>query len=203
MEVTDVLHRGPWTAAVLYGHPSDLVSYEHGRERGTYLLLVRARRAGAPQVFLLRGQRVWEAWRRLQDRKHGLKELVHSEELVLDLPLHPGKRFCPGDSPAAHTWAGDSPSPTPPPDCWTVGGETPADLRVVEGAEEIADPVRYNVSQRTPYDHVVWTFVPGLGFTSYAYGHSGYVSAVELELVDFYTPTAMADTVLETDRSTR
>jgi hypothetical protein len=205
MEITDVRRRGPWTAAILYGHPFDLVSYEHGRDRGTYLLVVRSPRKGAPQLFLLRGDRVWEAWHRLADRKDKLKELVRPGELVLDLPLHPGKRFCPADgSSESKAPQGKTPrAPAAGPDCWTVNGGEPADLRAVQGAEEIADPVRYSVSQRTVADHAVWTFVPGLGYTSFAYGHDGDVSAVELELVDFYSLDAITETALEAGQPTR
>ncbi len=207
IEITDVLRRGPWTAAVLHGHPYDLVWYERGRERGSYLLLLRARKGGAPRVFLLRGHRVWEAWRRLQDRKDTLQGLARPAELVLDLPLRPGKRFCPGAAPAGGESKEGVPAPArasaPTPDCWSVNDEAPADLRAVHGVEDLAEPVLFKVSQRTPVEHAVWTFVPGLGFTSYAYGHNGEVSAVELELVDFHAPAMLAGTELESPSPTR
>lgn len=199
MEITDVRRRGPWTAAILHGHPYDLVWYEQGRERGTYLFLVRARKTGAPRVFLLRGHRVWEAWRRLEDREDKLEGLARPAELVLDLPLHPGKRFCPGAPPATRVSKASASisSPTPGPDCWSVKKKAPGNLRAVRGAEDFAEPVLFSVSQRTPVEHSVWTFVPGLGFTSYAYGHNGQVSAVELTLTDFHQPARMGDTALD------
>lgn len=208
MEITDVKRRGPWAAAILHGHPYDLVWYEQGRERGTYMLLMRDRKGGAPRVYLLRGHRVWEAWRRLQDRKDKLKDLARPDEVVLDLPLKAGKRFCPA-KPADGPGSGPSKPATPAapaptrgsaaggPGCWSVSDRVPADLRAVRGAGSVAEPTVFSVSQRGPAEHEVWTFVPGLGFTSYAYGHSGEISAVELKLVDFHAPDRLAATALE------
>ena len=166
MEVTDILRRGPWTAALLHGHPYDLLWYERGRERGTYLLLIHARKNGAPRVFLLRGPRVWNAWRRLEDREDKLKDLARREELVLDFPLHRGKRFCPQAAPPSDPKAGPAPRPDPKPAsppapaCWSVQEEGPADLRAVHGAEDVEGPVLFKVSQRTSLEHAVWTVPP-------------------------------------------
>lgn len=185
-EVTDVKRRRGWTAAMLEGHPYDLLGFQRGRERGTYVLLLRERKNAGPRVFLVRGQRAWDVWRRIQDREDTLDGLALPEEFVLELPLRGGKPICPPTTPE-----------TPASPCWSVVNEGPADLRAVRGGEEIPAPVLYRVSQRTPSQHAVWTFVPGLGFTSFAYGQEGEVSAVELELVDFHGPSAIAETALD------
>ncbi|HET9480458.1 MAG TPA: hypothetical protein VFP98_01755, partial [Candidatus Polarisedimenticolia bacterium] len=153
MEITDIHRRGPWTGALLHGHPYDLVRYERGRERGTYLLLSHSRKNGAPRVFLLRGQRAWSAWRRLKDPKDTLKGLAQPAELVLDLPLHRGKRFCAQATPPGSGTRTDAPARRPDPKasaavpraasapvCWSVKEEAPADLRAVRGAEDLAGP---------------------------------------------------------------
>jgi hypothetical protein len=185
-EVTDVKRRRGWTAAMLEGHPYDLLGSQHGRARGTYVLLLRGRKNGGPRVFLVGGQRAWDVWRRVQDREDTLDGLALPEEFVLELPLRGGKPICPPTTPE-----------TPAAACWSVVNEGPADLRAVRGGEEIPDPVLYSVSQRTASQHAVWTFVPGLGFTSFAYGHGGEVSAVELQLVDYHVPSVIAETALD------
>ncbi|MGH7556328.1 MAG: hypothetical protein ACREMD_00820 [Gemmatimonadota bacterium] len=197
-EVTEVLHRGPWTAAMLEGHPYDLLWYEHGRERGIYVLLVRDRKKAGPRVFLTGGQRAWDVWRRLQDREDSLEGLTLPAELVLDLPLHGGKRFCPERDPVpAAAEKRTQPADDPAPVCWSVTDDGPADLRAIGGTEDMAAADLFRVSARTPVEHAVWTFVPGLGFTSFAYGYGGEVSAVELELVDYHAPSMIGDTALE------
>ncbi len=193
-EVTQVLRRGPWTAAMLEGHPYDLILYERGRERGIYVLLVRHRKQGGPKVFLAAGSRAWDVWRRLQNRKDSLEGLTLPGELVLDLPLHGGKRFCP--RPHAAAVGEKPPAAEAPPLCWSVTDDGPADLRAVRGAEDMAADL-YRMTARTPDEHAVWTFVPGLGFTSFAYGYGGQVSAVELQLVDYHAPSALTATVLD------
>lgn len=193
-EVTEVLHRGPWTAAMLEGHPYDLIRYEPGRERGLYVLLMRDRKKAGPRVYLASARRARAVWRRLQDREDTLKGLTLPGELVLDLPLHGGKRFCLG-APAKP--AKGAPPAQVRPACWSVTDDGPADLRAVRGAEELLDADLFRLSQRTPSEHAVWTFVPGLGFTSFAYGYSGEVLAVELHLVDYHVPSVIGDTALE------
>jgi hypothetical protein len=180
---------------MLEGHPYDLILYERGRERGIYVLLLRDRKKGGPRVFLAAGSRAWDVWRRLQDRKDSLEGLTLPGELVLDLPLHGGKQFCP---PPPSAPAGTKPTPAAgaAPVCWSVTDDGPADLRTVRGAGDLAADV-YRVTARTPDEHAVWTFVPGLGFTSFAYGYSGQVSAVELELIDYHAPSALAATALD------
>lgn len=185
-EVTDVKRRRGWTAAMLEGHPYDLLGSQAGRERGTYVLLLRGRKNAGPRVFLVRGQRAWDVWRRVQDPEDTLDGLALPEEFLLELPLRGGKPVCPpttAEEPAAS--------------CWTVVEEGPADLRAVRGSEEITDPILYSVSRRTASQDAVWTFVSGLGFTSFACGQSGEVSAVELQLVDYHVPSAIAETALD------
>lgn len=185
-EITDVKRRRGWTAAMLEGHPYDLLDSQSGRKPGTYVLLLRDRKKAGPRVFLVSGQRAWDVWRRIQDREDTLNGLALPEEFVLELPLRGGRPICPPTTPDAPAAA-----------CWSVVDEGPADLRAVRGGEEIPNPVLYSVSQRTPSQHAVWTFVPGLGFTSFAYGHGGEVSAVELQLVDYHVPSVIGETALD------
>ena len=185
-EVTDLKRRRGWTAAMLEGHPYDLLGSQAGRERGTYVLLLRDRKNAGPRVFLTQGQRAWDVWRRVQDREDTLDGLALPEEFMLELPLRGGKPVCPPTTPEA---------PASP--CWSVVDEGPADLRAIRGGEEIADAVLYSVSRRTESQHAVWTFVPRLGFTSFAYGHDGEVSAVELQLVDYHVPSTIGETALD------
>ncbi|CAN5172774.1 hypothetical protein BH18GEM1_BH18GEM1_14290 [soil metagenome] len=174
VEVADTIMRGNVRAAVLKGNPQDLAWLDRERLPSEYLLV----QVGGTRLYLLGGERALQAERRLRDPRDALVELVRESELLLDLPLRPGKRFCGADqitrSDAYY--------------CWVVESETPADLRPVRGAEAGGEHTLYTVTLRTAGEHHVWGFVPGVGFTSYAFGHHGTVAAVEVDLVELRVP---------------
>lgn len=182
MEITDRIARPDAEAVTLRGHPRDLAQWVRGREPGRYLMVELDGR-----YYLLEGERAARAERRLRNRADGLAGLVDEADLVLDPPLDPGRRFCApdGDRPAERTY------------CWSVEDEAPADLRNVFGTKPESDPAApdsahartlYTVSLGGGDEHHVWGFVPGFGLASYAFGHTGTVSAVEVELVEIRRP---------------
>ncbi|HUP01955.1 MAG TPA: hypothetical protein VM737_10600 [Gemmatimonadota bacterium] len=179
MEVTGRIAHPGAQAVTLKGHPRDLARWVRGREPGRYLLVELEGR-----YYLLEGERAAGAERRLRNRADDLAGLLGEADLVLDPPLDPGRRFCApeGSDGAARTY------------CWGVEDETPADLRNVFGGANpaTADSARgrtlYTLSLGAGDEHHVWGFVPGFGLASYAFGHTGTVSAVEVELVEIRRP---------------
>lgn len=169
VEVLEVVERPGARAALLRGYPRDLVTSVPNRFEGKFTLLQVGSR-----VYLLRGERGREAMRRVQDPVDSLADLMLNSELVLDFPLEPGKTFC---SPGV-----DGPGEGRP--CWFVRGEALVErLPVVEGGR-VRGRERYILDLRSGADHEVRGFVPGVGFTSFAIGHFGDPSALELELIE-------------------
>ena len=169
VEVVDVVERRGVRAAILEGHPHDLISRTR-QSRQRYLLI----QVGGDRVYLLEGSRYREAWRRLRDSADSLVGLVTSPELLLEMPLFEGKRqLCP-DIPAPNGIGRG---------CWRVRSEEVIDLTSIWGLEEPEKRERYTLDLRHRGEHDVWGFVPGVGFTFYGVGYPGDPSAVELDLI--------------------
>jgi hypothetical protein len=180
VEVADTIVRGDVHAAVMKGYPQDLAWLERERLPSEYLLI----RVGGSRFYLLGGERGAVAERRLRDRQDPLVDLVYDSELLLDLPLRTGKRFCTADQITREDRF----------HCWVVESEAPADLRSIRGVDSNRAHTRYTIALRTGGEHQIYGFVPGVGFTSYAFGHQGTVSAVEVDLVQVRAPSDASGT---------
>ena len=112
MEVLEVVQWGRMRGAVLRGYPHDLVTPLADRLHGEFTLL----QVGS-EVHLLRGEEGAEAMRRQRERVQTVAELARGAEVVLDLPLAPGKTFCPERTEGAA-----------PRRCWSVKDEAPASM---------------------------------------------------------------------------
>jgi hypothetical protein len=168
MEVVDLIHRPPVTAAVLVGHPRDLVWFQEGRASGRYLLV----RIGEGPYYLLGAEDAARAEIRLRDPADPLIGLVHGDQLYLDPPLWPGKRFCDPEAVAREDGFY----------CWVVEASDPVELDGVEGAPP-GLYVRHRVALRTIGEHNLLDFVPGIGLTAFIFGHHGTTSDVDVRLV--------------------
>ncbi|HUP01151.1 MAG TPA: hypothetical protein VM737_06480, partial [Gemmatimonadota bacterium] len=170
-EVIDLIERPGVRAAILVGHPHDLIATGRGRSRQPYLLV----QIGADRLYLLQGARYYEALNRLRDPRDSLVGLVDDPELLLDLPLFEGKRLlCPDASLPRRDGLG----------CWTVRSEKLVDLTAIWGLNGSRKRERYTLDLLHRGEHDVWGFVPGVGFTFYGVGSPGDPSAVELDLIE-------------------
>lgn len=169
MRVEDVVERPGVRAALLYGYPRDLVTRDQDRFEGVFTLL-----QVGPTVHVLRGAEAREALRRVADPADSLADLLLGSEVVLDLPLAEGKTFC-----SSRGRGQTSPGP-----CWLVSGEGKVERIPVAGLDETLGRDRFVLALQSGTDHEVRGFLPGIGFTSFAIGHYGDPSALELELVD-------------------
>lgn len=168
MEVTDIVERDGLRAAVIKGHPQDLMLYEEGREQGDYLLIA----TDSGKYYLLDGERAKAALDQVRDLSNPLIDLVDEPDLVLDLPLFVGKRFCS----AKQLLRPDKLN------CWTVSDEQITTLPGIAGVIATDETTSYVLTHRTDSNHAIWNFVPGVGFTSFSFGTRGEPSAVELVL---------------------
>lgn len=168
IEVVELAVWGRMRGAVLRGYPHDLVTSLDNRFAGEFMLVQIGRR-----VHLLRGETGWEAIRRLRERDETVVDLVAGSEVVLDLPLAPGKTFCP-----------ERDDRSGPRRCWSVESADPVTVLPVYGLRTTRTRERYILDLRSRGEQEVRGFVPGVGFTSFAIGNSGDPSAVELQLVE-------------------
>lgn len=168
MEVLEVVERLSVRAAVLRGHPLDLVWYEEGRTRGRYLLI----QVGAGSYYLLGGEEAAKAERRLRDPADPLTGLVQPHQLFLDAPLWPDKRFCGSESFTREDGLY----------CWVVEAVDTVILEDITGV--LPRPLTtYRIALRTLGEHDLLDVVPGIGLIAFTFGHHGTVSEVEVRLV--------------------
>ena len=172
MEITAVIQREAIQAAAVKGHPMDLAFYEEGRMPGDYLLVsVRALK-----FYLLSGDAVADAVKKLKDTEDPLTDLVKDTDLILDLPLTPGKAF------------GETFQITRPDNMyiWVVAGETKIQLAKVKGAPS-AVLTQSELKFTTLSDNQMVKFVPGVGIVEYQFNHNGTVSTVKLKLIEYHS----------------
>ena len=193
MRVVDAFEHEEVRAAALEGHPFDLIWYDKDRIPGKYLLaqtpegkvyLLRDRDADAVVAYI-HGEPIVEAEEESEEGmdsgdeeeeagKIDLETLLTRGELLLDLPLFVGKRYCT-----------EPPEDVTEQQCWTVVNESPTALPGVRGVRAADDTQLATLSLRTRMRHAISGFVRGVGFTSFSAGHAGDApSAVELRLVE-------------------
>lgn len=172
--VKDVIDRGAVRAYVMNGALGDLAFYTEGKKPSEYLLVeIVPNRFYASSIDNLK---------KFQDPADLLAGVVSDEDVVLDLPLVTGKRFCADDFITRSDNAY----------CWIVGDETIANLQAkgVPASAQIAYPLTY----QTNADHTTIQFVPGLGIAEYQYEHFGTPSQVDAKLTEYIPGTPAATT---------
>lgn len=167
MQVVEVLQREFITAAIVKGHPADLLWYEDGRERGDYLILSVAQQ----KFYLVEGPRVAQVLARLRNEGDNLIGIVEDYELFLESPLRLAQTFGALD-PVEHTEQMYT---------WLVESEAPVDLPFIHGLESTQK--QYRLVQRTMPDDTTVDFVPGVGIVRFQYNHHGTVAQTDVKLV--------------------
>lgn len=173
MEVLDVVTRGHVRAAVMRGHPADLLRDRPADARPSDYLLIQV---DGGRFYEVRGEeRPAQVEARLRDPADLLVDLVQDTDLVFDLPLVVGKHFCE----AFQITRLDGGY------CWVVDDEQPADLSVVAGIDPTRAYVEYQLHKGAVSGATVIGFVPGVGITSFFGVHFGVHWEAAFELVEF------------------
>jgi hypothetical protein len=170
MEVVDRIERARVVATVVRGYPGEVGSYEHPEL--SVLIAV-----DASNFYLLPAKK--SVLKRLRDPDDELVNLVRDDQIVFFLPLAAGKRFC------------EAASITRPDGyyCWVAEEHRKESLK--NGLGVSGDRDAYQIVFRTLPDHVIITFVPGIGITSYHYADNGPVrESVDVDLIEFHNGTA-------------
>lgn len=171
MEVVDTFERGPLKIAILKGYPADVAWYSEGKERGDHLII----EVSPGKFYLVSDERARRVLQRLTDEADVLVNLLEDLELLLDLPLIPGKVFGPSEQ-ITRLDGGYR---------WNV--ETSEQV-------ELDDPrissreshIQYHLTFRTAPDMMSIYFVPGIGITRYQYQHHGAIAETDLKLIEYY-----------------
>lgn len=167
MEVIEVVDRGDVVGYRMSGYPGDLSWYEPGKKPSDYAII----RAGSGSYYMSD----LNSLERLKDENDILGFLVSDDQLFLDTPLSPGKRFCGGEF--ITNPYGDY--------CWVVGPQEKITLEKGVKDDNIAQVTGYSIRYVTNPDHTVISFVPGIGITRYVYGHHGVLSEVDVQLIEY------------------
>ncbi len=181
MEVVDRIVRQDGVVAVLKGYPGDLAWFDPDRKPGDCLLV----RIGETKLYLLHGDVFDNVLQRLMRSGEPLANFVDDSKLILQLPLKKGARFGEEDQMNRQ----DSMY------VWTVQEErrfSAAGIKGISGKKRI----EYSVVFSTNPDHIIATFVPGVGITSYFYAHHGTVAEADAKLVRFHS-TSSSDAVVK------
>ncbi|HEV2388267.1 MAG TPA: hypothetical protein VGS20_13540 [Candidatus Acidoferrales bacterium] len=171
MEVRQVIRRNAIVGAVVRGYLYDLNGAQ-GDVKPADRLIVQS---GENKYYLIPAFAYEKAVARLDDPRDSLADLVADDELILDLPLAPLKKFC-GLEGMARTDGFY---------CWVVGESTPAALSDVKGAPAGAYTA-YPIQFVTVPDATSIQFVPGLGILSYTYRNHDTEANTEMSLVEFH-----------------
>ncbi|MCC6997889.1 MAG: hypothetical protein IT370_24960 [Deltaproteobacteria bacterium] len=168
-KVLEVVQRGAWSAAVMEGHPGDLVSWGAAPTPSSYVIVWRDGRYYQPSTPAA-------VLARLRDPRDELDHLVDEAELLLRLPLRVGDAYCDEPQTEGNTHY-----------CWTVEPPQPWSRTSITGAPPASalGERAFPIMLRTLPDHTVLTYLPGLGLVAYTYAHHGTLEEVDLVLSSF------------------
>ncbi len=168
MEVRRKIEDNDIVGYEMKGAPWDLAWYEEGQVPSEYSII----QVGTNRFYTADINTTI----RLLNTDDVLIDLVRPGDLLLEIPLVPGERFC------------DDISITRPDGmyCWRVGKATQSDLKNVKGINPSAPLDEYSIYQATGPDFSGFTFVPGVGITSYRYTHHGTVAECDIQLIEFH-----------------
>ncbi len=171
MEVVDTVRRDFVFAALLKGHPQDLIDYSTATQPGDYLLVAVAEK----KFYLLPQALAWGAYKRLKNNDF-LQDLVKEDQQILEYPLAKNQFFGETGMITRNDMMYH----------WWVEKEMVPDLSGVSGVKIEELKQGYKLLFRTLPGHFDIDFVPGLGITHYFYNHHGTVSQVDVRLIEFH-----------------
>ncbi len=159
MEVLENITRGNIFAALLKGHPYDLLNYEGDSINGNYVIIYIT-----GKYFFVPEDRSETVYNRLKNPEDSLYNLLEGAQLFLETPLEKGKVF--GDVEQISRLDGMY--------CWKVDSVANGD----KGK-------KYMLSYSSLPDKQKIEFTTGLGITDFKYKHNGFLMEADLKLVEF------------------
>jgi hypothetical protein len=173
METEQVIRHGGLVAAVLKGFPADLNWTTGNPDPRDTLLVVN----GGNRYYFVSPLHFRSAWIRLQAELEPLKGLMTETDLLFQLPLTQGAKFCGADV--------IDRTETSSMFCWHVGPELPADLKGIKGVPA-GKRSSYDIHYLTITDETEIQIVPGIGITRYEYHRHTSPADTILNLTEFH-----------------
>jgi hypothetical protein len=167
MEVKRMFQQNNVVGYEMSGAPWDLAWYETGKEPSQYgIIQVGGKFYRVPVGTVIR----------LMNEDDYLFGLVNQNDILLDIPLVYGEKFC------------DAVDITRPDNmyCWNVGEAEPFDTPNLKGVDPSKPLWEYVIVNQTMPDVSVVYFVPGVGISRYMYHHNGTTSDVDVKLVEYH-----------------
>jgi hypothetical protein len=171
MEIIDVISRDLVIAAVVKGHPRDLISFDPKREPGVSVIV----QVHLRKHYLLEGERAQAVLKRVKDPSDLLSDLVRESEVFLETPISLGQRFCQAEMSTRTDWR----------NCWFVEEERTPSVKSIPGVPADWDGPEYGIAYRSLPSSEFVSFAPGIGLTSYDFSHHETSSYVQLKLTAF------------------
>jgi len=171
VRVVAVLRRKRQLLAQLEGWPGDLAWYEPGKGPASIVLIHDPRRG----LHLLEAPAAQSLWARLQ---------ASARESVSDRDLAAAENLLPSTLAEGMAWG--EPEALAREDGLYVRRIEEVGTQGLDGLGGWTGTRRapfFRIAYRTHPDHTLMDFVPGLGFTRFAYVHHGTVSECDLKLV--------------------
>jgi hypothetical protein len=176
MHVVDKIERGDGIVGyVMKGHPLDLAFYTEDKEPSETLYIARANQVY--QIALISDDPI----HRVNNESDSLADMLTDEQLVLDVPLAPGKKF----GPAQFVARSDEMY------VWVVTDARPTTLSGIKGITPTS-ATEYTLDFKTIPDRQTVYFVPDIGITRFTYVHHGTVSEVDVALIEYTVSAASA-----------
>jgi len=176
METGQVIRHGALVAAVLKGFPADLNWTTGNPDPRDSLLVVN----GGSRYYFVNPLHFRSAWIRVQAELEPLKGLMTETDLLFQLPLTQGAKFCGADVIDREENASMF--------CWHVGPELPVDLKGIKGIPPGKRP-SYDIHYLTVVDETEVQIVPGIGITRYEYHRHTSPTDTILNLTEFQPAT--------------
>lgn len=165
VEVADTLQNESIFVARLHGFPGDLDWYKEGQEIYDHLIV----RVSTGCYYLI-SLDVDEIWKKLQQGEFDcLKVGLDSDSALLETPLKVSnsvRRYC-----------------------YSVEGSSSFDPSQIKNYPNLPHARSFDIGYHANPEHIVFSFVPGLGITSYEYEHHGTIAEASLDLIE-YGPAA-------------
>lgn len=163
VEVIEEISRPPVTGYRMRGSLDDLTFYSSETQPSEYAIL----QVGSSRFYTAD----LVAFARMGEESDLLIGLVQDINLILELPLVAGNRFCETEQLTR----------TDGSYCWMVGAPETLTLGTPDGETVWAYPLYYLTSP----DQTMAYFAPGIGVVAFTYHHTGSISDVQMELVEY------------------
>lgn len=173
-EVVEVAARAGWTAALLRGHPSDVVFMSEGRQPSEFGYVVEA----GGRYYRVSADTAREAIARLRTEDQTPLGLLASDQIFLELPLEAGNKIC---GSTARTSGNDAL-------CWIVDASNPVQLVGIAGLPENVDANEVVLRQGGNVAGTAVSYVSGIGITAFSVNRGGDTAITSLRLVEVRRP---------------